>query len=136
MMFPHKTLILLSLFVSFIYGKGNNEFYKKRNRTPTTTAPVIGDSVVEKFVETLITSEKYLKQIDALERKVNHLDANFHEKSNSMLKYLSEMLQLLKSSPTDILEKALTAMKTDLDRLKQTVTTRLHEQPLMRSKLL
>lgn len=109
---------------------------RKSNEFPTTTTrrAVVGDTVVEKFVETLMASERYLKMIQTVERKLNHLEATYHDNSNSILKHVSEILRTVKSSPSDIMEKALTGMKADLDRLKQTVTTRLGDHPTMRGK--
>lgn len=134
-MSPDKAFMLLSvLIVSCVSGKRSEEL-RTKSRTPTTTGrPPVGDVVVEKFVETLMASERYWKQIETVERKLNHLDTTFHEKSNSILKYLSEMMRLVKTSPAEMLEKALIDMKTDLDRLKQSVTTRLDEHPSMRGK--
>lgn len=133
-MTPEKAFILLCIFVACVFGKRPDEH---KNRTPTTTGrTAVGDVVVEKFVETLMASERYWKQIESVERKLNHLDATFHEKTNSIMKYLSEMLRMVKSSPAEMLEKALIDMKTDLDRLKQSVTTRLDEHPSMRGKCL
>lgn len=135
-MSPKKTIILLSLIVSCFHGKQMNESLRKTHwDTTTSKRPIIGEEVVEKFVETLIDSEKYLKQIKTVEKKLDHLDLQFHEKSNNMMKYLAEMLRMLKASPAEMLDKALNNMKIDLDKLKQAVTTRLGEHPSLRSKL-
>lgn len=109
---------------------------RKAEDGPTTTTgrSFVGDAVVEKFVETLMASERYLKLIETVERKLNHLDATFHEKSNGILKYVSETLRVVKTSPLLTVEKALIGMKDDLDRLKQSVTLRLNNHPNMRGK--
>lgn len=98
---------------------------------PTSTMAMKGEVVVEKFVETLMASERYLKMIESVERKLNHLDATFHERTNSILKYVSEMLRTMKAGPGDLMENALRSIKTDLDKLKMSVTERL-ERPNMR----
>ncbi|XP_059046165.1 fibroleukin-like [Achroia grisella] len=95
---------------------------------PTTTSRSNkGDAVVEKFVETLMSSERYLKMVETVERKLTHLDATFHEKTNSILKHLIEMLRLVKSPPTVELENALYSVKSDLDKLKHYLAERLHK---------
>lgn len=98
---------------------------------PASAKALKGEVVVEKFVETLMASERYLKMIESVERKLNHLDATFHERTNSILKYVSEMLRTMKSGPGDLVENALRSIKTDLDKLKMSVTERL-ERPTMR----
>lgn len=98
---------------------------------PTSTKALKGEVVVEKFVETLMASERYLKMIESVERKLNHLDATFHERTNSILKYVSEMLRNMKAGPGDLMENALRSIKTDLDKLKMSVTERL-DRPTMR----
>ncbi|KAJ8737692.1 hypothetical protein PYW08_000287 [Mythimna loreyi] len=94
--------------------------------------PNVGDTVVEKFVETLMASEKYLKMIESVERKLTHLDMTFHERTNSILKYLSEMLRLIKASSSEMIEKALKNVKEDMDNLKHSLTERLDDQPKLR----
>lgn len=100
---------------------------------PTSTRALKGEVVVEKFVETLMASERYLKMIESVERKLNHLDATFHERTNSILKYVSEMLRTMKAGPGELMETALRSIKTDLDKLKMSVTERL-DRPTMRGK--
>ncbi|XP_047040862.1 uncharacterized protein LOC124645148 [Helicoverpa zea] len=102
----------------------------------TTGRSAVGDAVVEKFVETLMSSERYLKMIESVERKMNHLDTTFHERTNSILKYLSEMLRMIKASSSEMLEKALRNVKLDLDKLKQSMSERLDEHPNMRGEFL
>ncbi|CAH1647671.1 unnamed protein product [Spodoptera littoralis] len=70
--------------------------------------------------------------IESVERKMNHLDTTFHERTNSILKYLSEMLRMIKASSSEMLEKALRNVKTDLDKLKHTMSERVDEHPNMR----
>lgn len=113
-------------------------FFNRKNvdslPLPASTKALKGEVVVEKFVETLMASERYLKMIEAVERKLNHLDATFHERTNSILKYVSEMLRTMKAGPGDVMENTLRSIKTDLEKLKTTVTERL-ERPTMRGKL-
>ncbi|CAD0194178.1 unnamed protein product [Chrysodeixis includens] len=104
-------------------------------RVPTTTGrSSVGDAVVEKFVETLMSSERYLKMIESVERKMNHLDTTFHERTNSILKYQSEMLRILKSSSAESVEKALRTVKTDLDKLKMSMSDKMGEHANLRGE--
>lgn len=144
-----KKIVLVSLFVivtakrDFMRERSNEDqeeelFHAKKRidtRLPTTTGrSSMGDAVVEKFVETLMSSERYLKMIESVERKMNHLDTTFHERTNSILKYLSEMLRMIKASSSEMLEKALRNVKSDLDKLKQSMSERVDEHPNMRGE--
>lgn len=123
------------------HGKSNQEseeaLYYNRKDTDSlssvsdTNKAMKGEVVVEKFVETLMASERYLKMIESVERKLNHLDATFHERTNSILKYVSEMLRTMKAGPGELMENSLQSIRTDLDKLKMSVTDRL-ERPTMR----
>lgn len=109
--------------------------YGKYRHSPTTTGKATnGEAVVEKFVDTLISGERYLKMIETVERKLNHLDGTFHERSNTITKYLTEIIRMIKSSPSEGLEDALKMLKFDLDKLKHTVIERLENKPNLRGK--
>lgn len=54
------------------------------------------EPVIEKFAETLMSSERYLRTIVNVERKLVHLEKRFRERSNSIVKYLTEILRLMK----------------------------------------
>lgn len=156
-MWLRKFLLLISLIVTFTVINGasthdrnrersrertqKNEdsdemYYNRKNADglpilPAANSKAKGEVVVEKFVETLMASERYLKMIESVERKLNHLDATFHERTNSILKYVSEMLRTMKAGPGEGVENTLRSIKTDLDKLMMTVTERL-ERPTMR----
>ncbi|KAM3968415.1 uncharacterized protein ACR2FA_001092 [Aphomia sociella] len=110
----------------------NDNVNYQKNMPTTTVRSVKGEIVVEKFVETLMASERYLKMVETVERKLSHLDSAFHDRTNSILKYLAELLKMVDSSPVYLLEKALTSLKDDLDKLKQSIAERL-EKPYMRA---
>lgn len=76
--------------------------------------------VVEKFVQTLISSERYLKMIDLVYRKLDHLDGTFHDRTNSIMTYLSE-IRNINSGPISKLEIALVSLKKLLDLLEQII---------------
>lgn len=109
-------------------------FNRKETDLPATTTSRYskGEVVVEKFVETLMASEKYLKMIESVEKKLNHLDATFHERTNSILKYIAEMQRNMKTSPAETLETALKSVKLDLDKMRQTIIARKDIRPNMR----
>lgn len=79
------------------------------------------EAIIGKFMETLLASGRYLKMVESVDRKLNHLDMNFHEHSNTILKYLNELLQFSKNSNAVGLEKSLMMMRQDLDKLKVSV---------------
>ncbi|XP_045510175.1 angiopoietin-related protein 7-like isoform X2 [Colias croceus] len=115
----------------------NVQVRSKYNLThaPTTTGRTLkGEMVVEKFVDTLMASERYLKMVESVEKKINHLDANFHDRTNTILKYLAEVLRIAKtaSAPQDVMEKTLRSLKHDLDKLQQAVSEKVKALPKMR----
>ncbi|XP_053624594.1 angiopoietin-1-like isoform X3 [Plodia interpunctella] len=110
----------------------SNSYFSRNVSLPPSKQPWSkSDLIVEKFVETLMSSEKYLKMVETVERKLNHLDATFHERTNSILKHLAEMLRTVKASPANALESSLMSVKDDLDRMKHLLATA--EQPSMRA---
>ena len=104
---------------------------------PTTTGHTVkAEIAVEKFVDTMMASEKYLKMIEAVEIKVNHLNTVFIERSNVILKYITEVLTLIKTSPVDALENSLQTLKGDLDKLKRLISHQLEDSPNLRGELI
>ncbi|XP_045784002.1 fibrinogen C domain-containing protein 1-like isoform X1 [Maniola jurtina] len=108
---------------------------QKAIRLPLTTPKTTkGEIVVEKFVDTLMASEKYLKMIETVEEKLTHLETTFQDRSSAILKYLAEVLRVVKTSPSDhILENALQLLKNDLDRLKETMQRQVPANPSYRA---
>lgn len=105
------------------------------NKTTLMTRPKDkkAEIVVEKFIETLIASEKYLRMIENVEVKLDHLETTVQDRSNSILKYLAELLHGAKTSPADILERALQSLKNDLDRMKEALLPQV-QKPQYRGK--
>ncbi|XP_031767403.2 fibrinogen C domain-containing protein 1-like isoform X1 [Galleria mellonella] len=99
----------------------------KKNMPTTISRSAKSDAIVEKFVETLISSERYLKMVEIIERKLTLLDATFHERTNSILKYLTEILKLGKPSQADALENTLVTVRNDLDKVKQFLAEHLEK---------
>lgn len=149
-----KIFILLFLLVvvgakkdqtehSSIEEGDTDEFQSKKSqdyvsRTPAGTSrqASIGENAIEKFVETLMSSEKYLKMIDSVERKISHLDSVFHGKTNNILKYLSEMQKVLNASSTESVLKTLNTLQTDMKQVKVLLREALELRPSMRGKLI
>lgn len=97
------------------------------HNVPTTTSRIssIGDTLVEKFVETLMASERYLKMIESVQRKLTHLDATFHERSTSIMKYSAEILKMLKSTDRPPhFDNVLRSVVSDLDKMKMVMKDR------------
>ncbi|CAH0401962.1 unnamed protein product [Chilo suppressalis] len=97
--------------------------YSARNasRAHTTNTKPKQDAIVEKFVESLVSSEKYYKIMETMERRLRHLEISFDERTNTLAKYILEILQLVKSSPSEVMEVALRSMKADLDKLRTAI---------------
>ncbi|XP_072931049.1 fibrinogen C domain-containing protein 1-like isoform X4 [Epargyreus clarus] len=144
-----KLIFLITLSISLTHTKKTTEILEdtdeddvkatvKRynmSRLPTTTRRTVkGEAVVERFVDTLMASEQYLKMIDSVEKKINHLDSTFHDRTNTILKYLSEILRVVKASPTESLENALVLLKKDLEKLKYSLSDRVDDTraPILR----
>ncbi|XP_064076444.1 angiopoietin-related protein 7-like [Vanessa tameamea] len=112
-----------------IFAKTNYNY----SRLPTTTERIAKpEVVVEKFVETLMASERYLKLIETVEAKVVHLETIFQERTNTILKYLTEVLRAIKTNPVDTLQSSLHSLKNDLDKLKHVVSHQKDESPKLR----
>ncbi|XP_050361215.1 angiopoietin-related protein 4-like [Nymphalis io] len=112
-----------------IYVKTNYNY----SRLPTTTERITKpEVVVEKFVETLMASERYLKLIETVDGKLVHLETTFQERTNTILKYLTEVLRVTKTSPVDALQSSLHSLKNDLDKLKHVISQPKDESPKLR----
>ncbi|CAH0716404.1 unnamed protein product, partial [Brenthis ino] len=115
-----------------------NEYDSRNNNVSwhTTTAGYTtkGEIAVEKFVDTMMASEKYLKMIETVENRLSHLESVFLVRTNTILKYMTEVLRVIKTSPVDILENALQSLKTDLDKLKRLISQQMNESPNLRGR--
>lgn len=115
-----------------------NEYDSRNNNvsrhTITAGYTAKGEIAVEKFVDTMMASEKYLKMIETVENRLSHLESVFLERTNTILKYMTEVLRVIKTSPVDFLENALQSLKTDLDKLKQLMSQQMNESPNLRGR--
>lgn len=135
----HILIISIARTASFKGRAKSNDYeniaFKNNGILSTANKSKIGNAVVEKFVDTLITSEKYLKLIVNVEKKLNYLDITFHEKINSLFKYVSEILKIIKkTSQTKMMENALENIYKDLNNLKKYITARIGDQTKIQGK--
>ncbi|XP_075990442.1 fibrinogen C domain-containing protein 1-like isoform X3 [Anticarsia gemmatalis] len=93
---------------------------KRENHTRVTQSSSDNEAVVEKLMESITSSEKYLKKVDSIDFKLNRLDIEVHEKTNSIMKLLADIIKAVgdDSSCVDKLEPSLLAMKTDLGQVR------------------
>lgn len=75
---------------------------KRENVTRTAQSAALSDNefVVEKLIETITSSEKYLKKVDSIDFRLNRLDIEVHEKTNAILKKLSDVSKSLREQST------------------------------------
>lgn len=117
------------------FGEDFDAFVKFNTSMPTTTGRTAKpEVVVEKFVETLIASERYLKLIEVVEDKMGHLQTIFRERTNTVMKYLTEILRVIKTSPVDQVQSNLHSLKDDLEKLKKYVSQQSDDDLNLRGK--
>ncbi|CAH0578108.1 unnamed protein product [Chrysodeixis includens] len=82
-------------------------------------APSDNDAIIEKLMESLTSSEKYLKKVDSIDFRLNRLDIEVHEKTNNILKQLGEIGKSIRSETcSDKLESTLHSLKSDVNTIK------------------
>lgn len=78
------------------------------------------DAVIDKLMETITASEKYLKRVDSMDYRLNRLDIELHEQTNSILKYLTEMMKAIRAqSVSDKLDFVVNNIKSDIGELRR-----------------
>ncbi|XP_045784003.1 fibrinogen C domain-containing protein 1-like isoform X2 [Maniola jurtina] len=98
--------------------RGNNV---TRSRIAQSPAMSDNEAVVEKLMDTITASEKYLKKIESIDFRLNRLDIEIHEKTNSILKYLTEIITAIQNqTPSDKLQM-LDVMKSDIGQIRYMV---------------
>ncbi|XP_063394319.1 angiopoietin-related protein 7-like [Cydia fagiglandana] len=68
--------------------------FSKRRDNVTRQADT--EAVIEKIMDTITSSEKYLKKVDSIDYKLNRLDIEVHDKTNDILKYLGEIMKSIR----------------------------------------
>lgn len=80
------------------------------------------DAVIEKLMETITSSEKYLKKVDSIDFRLNRLDIEVHEKTNNIIKQLADISKSIHTGGyAEKLETVLDALKTDVNQIKYTL---------------
>lgn len=89
---------------------------KNLTRLPQSTSS--DEAVLERLMETITSSERYLKKIESIDFRLNRLDIEVHEKTNLMLKRLTEINTALQNQGPDKADTSLDTLKTDVGQLK------------------
>ncbi|CAK1554091.1 unnamed protein product [Leptosia nina] len=93
--------------------------HKNFTRVPQSTSGSDNEVVIEKLMESITSSEKYLKKVDSIDFRLNRLDIEVHEKTNGILKYLAEIFNSMQNSGnSEKLETELEKIKNDLSEIK------------------
>ncbi|CAH0716405.1 unnamed protein product, partial [Brenthis ino] len=92
---------------------------KNFTRAAQSTSTSDNEVVIEKLMEAITANEKYLKKIENIDFKLNRLDIEIHERTNAILKRLTEVTTTV-HSPGD--SKKYNAswddLKTDISQIK------------------
>ncbi|XP_047040704.1 angiopoietin-related protein 4-like [Helicoverpa zea] len=95
---------------------------KRENHTRAVQSSAQNDNeaVLEKLMESITSSEKYLKKVDSIEFRLNRLDIEVHEKTNAILKVLTEISKALRSETAcaQKMETSLMSLKSDVNSIK------------------
>ncbi|KAJ0183802.1 hypothetical protein K1T71_000225 [Dendrolimus kikuchii] len=94
---------------------------QRENITRVTQSAGMSDNevVIEKLMDTITSSEKYLKKVDSIDFRLNRLDIEIHEKTNSILKLLTEIMKTVHDDThTDKLGMALDSLRNDMNDVK------------------
>lgn len=94
---------------------------KKDNVTRVVQSASVSDNeaVIDKLMETITSSEKYLKKVDSIDFRLNRLDIEVHEKTNNILKQLMELMKVVRSDAyPEKLEGALETLKNEVNQIK------------------
>ncbi|CAH2985354.1 unnamed protein product [Chilo suppressalis] len=93
---------------------------KRENVTRMVQSASLSDNevVIDKLMETITSSEKYLKKVDSIDFRLNRLDIEVHEKTNNILKQLMEILKVLRTENPDKFESSLDTLKSQMNQVK------------------
>ncbi|XP_072931047.1 fibrinogen C domain-containing protein 1-like isoform X2 [Epargyreus clarus] len=94
---------------------------KKDNftRVPQSTSMSDNEMVIEKLMDSITSSEKYLKKVDSVDFRLNRLDIEVHEKTNAILKRLTEIIKSIEAHPyEDKIDTAIDSIKNDVGHIK------------------
>lgn len=77
------------------------------------------EAVIEKLMETITASENYLKKTEGIDFRLNRLDIEVHEKTDTILKRLTEITSAIENlSYSETLETLFGPLKADVEQIK------------------
>jgi septal ring factor EnvC (AmiA/AmiB activator) len=93
---------------------------KKDNITRVVqSASSDNEAVIDRLMETITSSEKYLKKVDSIDFRLNRLDIEVHEKTNSILKQLTELMKVVRTTGThERLDTLVDSLKSQVNQMK------------------
>lgn len=94
---------------------------RDKNFTRATQSISTSDNevVIEKLMEAITANEKYLKKIENIDFRLNRLDIEIHERTNAILKRLTEVTTTIHSQgDSEKYNTALDDLKTDISQIK------------------
>ncbi|XP_050684023.1 angiopoietin-related protein 7-like [Leptidea sinapis] len=93
--------------------------HKNLTRVAQSPPQTENEAVLDKLLETITSSEKYVKKIESIDFRLNRLDIEVHEKSNSILKNLGEVLKVVqKKESFEKFEPFLDNIRKELNEIK------------------
>ncbi|CAG5027789.1 unnamed protein product [Parnassius apollo] len=100
-------------------------------RVTQSTGMTDNEAVVDKIMESITMSEKYLKKIDGIDFRLNRLDIEVHEKTSSILRNLGVLSKSIQSlSNSEKVDMALELLKTDLNYIKSKMEKSAQERTI------
>lgn len=91
---------------------------KRDNSTRVQQSVSDNEAVVERLMDSITSSEKYLKKVDSIDFRLNRLDIEVHEKTNNIIKHLAEIRKGLHSTRPDKSQALLEALKNEIYQIK------------------
>lgn len=93
---------------------------KRDNTTRVQQSAALSDNeaVVERLMDSITSSEKYLKKVDSIDFRLNRLDIEVHEKTNNIMKHLTEIQKALHSNRPDKIQTLLETLKNEMYQIK------------------
>lgn len=80
--------------------------------------------IIEKFLDNMLNSDEYYNKIDTIQDKLNYLNYLLYNKTNTIIKYLSNIYKIVQTSPIHVMESAVQSLKDDLNKVKNIITQR------------
>ncbi|KAJ2954313.1 hypothetical protein O0L34_g2566 [Tuta absoluta] len=95
---------------------------KRDNLTRVAQSTAVdNEAVVERLMDSITSSEKYLKKVDNIDFRLNRLDIEIHEKTNNIMKHLAEIskgLRLGVGTQPDKTDTILDGLKNEIYEIK------------------